>query len=133
MSDFNNVTLVGRLGKDPEVFRHGSKPPFATIQLATNKSWKKDGQKYSKTEWHTVIFNRKLAELAEKHLRKGEQVLVSGELASQKWLDKDGNKKTSTYVQAKELRFLTKKAQESEPDVTVDTDVCSEEENFPVF
>jgi single-strand DNA-binding protein len=109
MSSFNQVVLIGNCGKDPEVFRLGSKPPFAKLQLATNKTWKKEGVKHSRTDWHAVILNRKLAEIAEQYLHSGDKVLIHGELMTRNWQDKEGNKRLSVFVQAKELRFLTLK------------------------
>lgn len=69
MSDFNNVILVGRCGGSPEVFQTDGKQPFAKVQIATNKKWRKDSVIHTRTDCHTVVFNRKLADLAEQYLR----------------------------------------------------------------
>lgn len=108
-NDFNQVLLVGRCGSAPEVFRVDDKPPFAKVQIATNKQWKKDSTLHKRTNWHTVVFNRKLAEVVENHLGKGDKIFIKGELQTQKWQDKDGNARSSVFVQAQELRFLTPK------------------------
>lgn len=126
MYDYNAVLLMGRLGKEPEIFRLGSKPPFAKVQLATHKRWKKDGEMHSKTEWHTVLFNRPLAELVERYLHKGDKIFIKGELSTQKWQDKDNNPHSSVVIQAQEIRFLTPKATE-EAAVTVNANEAEEE------
>lgn len=87
--------------------------------MATNKSWRKDNTTHTRTDWHTVVFNNKLAEVAEKYLRKGDKFLVRGELRTRKWLDEDGKNRFSVYVQAQELCFLTPKPkQESKTEQT---------------
>ncbi len=108
-SDYNFVVIVGSLGQDPEVFCLGSKPPFAKVLIATNNLGNKEDRKFSKVEWHCVIFNRKLTEFAERHLHKGDKILVTGELISRKWQIKmvsDG-----FLRQIKELSFVTPKSE----------------------
>lgn len=108
-TDFNQVVLLGRCGSAPNIIRSEGKSSFAKVQIATNKKWKKDNTISTRTDWHTVIFNNKLAEIVEKYLRKGDLLLVKGELRSRKWQDKDGNNRYSVEVQAQELRLLTPK------------------------
>jgi single-strand DNA-binding protein len=117
--DFNNVQLLGRCGAQPQVFRLEGKQPFAKLQVATNKRWKKDNTIHTRTDWHTVILNNKLADIAEKHLNKGDLVMITGELRTRRWKDSKGDDQYSTFVQAKELRFLMPKPkQEAKPTVT---------------
>ena len=97
----NKVILVGNLGKDPEVRRMTSGEPVVNLSVATSESWrdKASGERKEKTEWHrVVIFNKNLAEVAEKYLRKGSKVYVEGQLQTRKWTDKDGAEKYSTEV-----------------------------------
>ena len=97
----NKVILVGNLGKDPEVRRMTSGEPVVNLSVATSESWrdKASGEKKEKTEWHrVVIFNKNLAEVAEKYLRKGAKVYLEGSLQTRKWTDKDGAEKYSTEV-----------------------------------
>ena len=97
----NKVILVGNLGKDPEVRRTTSGDPIVNLSLATSESWrdKSSGERKEKTEWHrVVIFNKNLADVAEKYLRKGSKVYVEGQLQTRKWTDKDGAEKYSTEV-----------------------------------
>ena len=103
----NKVILVGNLGKDPEVRRLTSGDPVVNLSIATSESWrdKASGEKKEKTEWHrVVIFNKNLAEVAEKYLRKGAKVYVEGQLQTRKWTDKDGAEKYSTEVVLQNFR-----------------------------
>jgi len=97
----NKVILVGNLGKDPETRRMTSGEPVVNLSVATSEAWndKSSGERKEKTEWHrVVIFNPRLAEVAEKYLRKGAKVYLEGQLATRKWTDKDGQEKYSTEV-----------------------------------
>ena len=103
----NKVILVGNLGKDPEVRRMTSGEPVVNLSVATSESWrdKASGERKEKTEWHrVVIFNKNLAEVAEKYLRKGSKVYVEGQLQTRKWTDKDGQEKYSTEVVLQNFR-----------------------------
>jgi len=103
----NKVILVGNLGKDPEVRRTTSGDPVVNLSVATSESWrdKASGERKEKTEWHrVVIFNKNLADVAEKYLRKGSKVYVEGQLQTRKWTDKDGAEKYSTEVVLQNFR-----------------------------
>ena len=103
----NKVILVGNLGRDPEVRRMTSGEPVVNLSVATSESWrdKASGERKEKTEWHrVVIFNKNLAEVAEKYLRKGAKVYVEGQLQTRKWTDKDGQEKYSTEVVLQNFR-----------------------------
>ncbi len=100
MSSLNKVTLIGRLGKDPEVrnFQNGGK--VVNFSIATSERWKdRDGNPKEKTEWHNIaITNEKLADIAERYLRKGSLVCLEGKLQTRKWQDQSGNDRYSTEV-----------------------------------
>ena len=103
----NKVILVGNLGKDPEVRRLNNGEPVVNLSIATSETWrdKTRGEKKEKTEWHrVVIFNKNLAEVAEKYLKKGAKVYVEGQLQTRKWTDKDGAEKYSTEVVLQNFR-----------------------------
>jgi single-strand DNA-binding protein len=103
----NKVILVGNLGKDPEVRRMQSGDAIVNLSIATSETWrdKSSGERKEKTEWHrVVIFNKNLAEVAEKYLRKGSKVYVEGALQTRKWTDKDGAEKYSTEVVLQNFR-----------------------------
>jgi len=97
----NKVILVGNLGRDPEIRSTQDGMRIANLNLATSESWrdKMSGERKEKTEWHrVVIFNERLAEVAEKYLRKGSKVYVEGQLQTRKWTDQQGQERYSTEV-----------------------------------
>lgn len=102
MSGFvNKVILLGNVGKDPEVRRMTSGDPVVTLSIATSEKWrdKASGEQKEKTEWHrVVIFNKHLAELAERYVKKGSKLYLEGQLQTRKWQDKDGQDKFSTEI-----------------------------------
>ena len=103
----NKVILVGNLGRDPEIRTLNSGDRVANLRIATSETWrdKASGERKEKTEWHrVVIFNKNLAEVAEKYLRKGSKVYVEGALQTRKWTDKDGVEKYSTEVVLQNFR-----------------------------
>lgn len=96
----NKVILIGNLGKDPEVrtMQNGNK--VANLSIATSETWKdkSSGERKEKTEWHRVVIFGNLADIAEKYLKKGSKVYVSGSLQTRKWQNKDGQDQYSTEV-----------------------------------
>src|SRR6201986_766177 len=103
----NKDILGGKLGKDPEVRRMQSGDAVVNLSIATSETWrdKSSGERKEKTEWHrVVIFNKNLAEIAEKYLRKGAKVYVEGSLQTRKWTDKDGQEKYSTEIVLQNFR-----------------------------
>ena len=103
----NKVILVGNLGKDPEVRSTQDGSKIVNLTLATSETWndRASGERKEKTEWHrVVIFNKNLADVAEKYLRKGSKVYVEGQLQTRKWTDKDGQEKYSTEVVLQNFR-----------------------------
>lgn len=103
----NKVILVGNLGRDPEVrsFNNGGK--VCNLSIATSENWrdKATGERKEKTEWHRVaIFNERLAEVAEKYLKKGAKVYIEGQLETRKWTDQDGKERYSTEVVLRQFR-----------------------------
>lgn len=103
----NKVTLIGRLGKDPEVRTLENGTNIAKLSLATDESYKdKSGEWQTVTEWHNVIMWRDMAERAEKMLKKGYLVYVEGKLTNRSWQDESGNTKYITEVRANTFRLL---------------------------
>ena len=101
----NRVTLIGRLGRDPEVrsFENGKNSRFT---LATDEEYKnKAGEKVSRTEWHNITMWRGLAEVAEKYLRKGDLIYVDGKLRNRSY-EQDGVKKFFTEIEAENMVML---------------------------
>lgn len=107
----NKVILVGNLGQDPEVKYMPSGQAVCNISIATTESWndKTSGEKVEKTEWHRVVFFRRLAEIAGEYLRKGSQVYIEGRLQTRKWQDQSGNDRYTTEIVANDMQMLGSK------------------------
>lgn len=108
MASVNKVILVGNLGADPETRYTASGDPICNIRLATTESWKDKttGEKRELTEWHRVVFYRKLAEIAGQYLKKGSQVYLEGRIKTRKWQDKEGQDRYTTEIEATEMQML---------------------------
>jgi single-strand DNA-binding protein len=103
----NKVTLVGNLGKDPEVRRMQSGDAVVSFTLATSESWrdKNTGERKEKTEWHNiVVFNEGIAKVAEQYLKKGMKVYVEGALQTRKWQDQSGQDRYTTEIVLQKYR-----------------------------
>jgi len=97
----NKVTLLGNLGRDPEVRSSQDGSKIVSFSVATTESWrdKSTGERKDRTEWHrVVVFNPNLAEICEKYLKRGSKVYVEGQLQTRKWQDKDGIERFTTEV-----------------------------------
>jgi len=105
---FQQMTLVGNLGNDPEMRYTPSGVPVTSFSLAVNRTWtNQEGQKQEKTIWFKVTAWRKLAETVSQYATKGQQVLVVGELEEPRtFTDRDGNMRVSLDVTAQTVRFL---------------------------
>lgn len=102
----NKVILIGRLGKDPETRYMPNGEAVTNATLATSENWKdKSGEKQEKTEWHNLVFYRRLAEIAGEYLKKGSQVYIEGKLQTRKW-EKDGVTRYSTEIIVNEMTML---------------------------
>ncbi len=103
----NKVILIGNLGRDPEIRTTQDGTRIANLSVATSETWRDrtSGERRERTEWHrVVIFDDKLADVAEKYLRKGSKVYLEGELQTRKWQDQQGNDKYSTEVVLQRFR-----------------------------
>lgn len=115
MRGLNKVTLIGNLGKDPDIQTLGGNVPVVKFSLATTESFKdKNGQTQYSTDWHTVVLWRSMAELAGTYLRKGSLIYVEGKLKTRSYDDSDGNKRYVTEVVAEQLIMLDKKTDGSD-------------------
>jgi single-strand DNA-binding protein len=103
----NKVILVGNLGKDPEIRTLQSGTKVANLSVATSESWndRQTGERKERTEWHrVVIFNDRLADVAERFLRKGRKVYIEGSLETRKYTDQSGQEKYTTEVVLRNFR-----------------------------
>ena len=108
MASVNKVILVGHLGKDPETRYMPNGDAITNATLATSESWKdkQTGEKKEQTEWHRLVFYRKLAEIAGQYLRKGSLIYIEGSLKTRKWQDKDGQDRYTTEITVNEMTML---------------------------
>lgn len=103
----NSVQLIGNLGMDPEVKEVTNGNKMARFSMATSESYRNQkGEKITETQWHNIIIWGKLAEVAEKYLKKGKQIAVEGKLETNSYDDKDGNRKFFTQVRVNDLLML---------------------------
>jgi len=132
----NKVMLIGRLGADPEIRYTPSGAEVATFRIATSESWtNKTGEKEERTEWHRIVAWRGLAKICGEYLSKGKLVYVEGRLRTRSWEDRDGNKRTTTEIEATDMKMLGgigeagRKAKEAEPESA--PPAAKEEEDIP--
>lgn len=106
----NKVTLVGNVGKDPEVRYIDNDTAVASFSVATSESYKdKSGEWQTKTEWHNIVTWRNTAKYVESKVKKGMQIYVEGKLTTRTWDDKEGNKRYTTDIVANTIRILGKR------------------------
>jgi len=107
MASVNKVILVGNLGRDPETRYTTGGDAVTNIRVATTDTWKdKNGEKQERTEWHTVVFFGRQAEIAGEYLKKGKQVYIEGRLQTRKWQDKEGQDRYTTEIVADRMQML---------------------------
>lgn len=108
MASVNKVILIGNLGRDPETRYAPSGDAFCTITVATTDTWKdrQTGEKKEATEWHRVVFNGRLAEIAGQYLKKGRPVYIEGSLRTRKWTNKEGVEQYTTEIRADQMQML---------------------------
>ena len=103
----NKVLLIGNLGRDPELKTTPSGQNVARFSVATTETWKnQQGEKQSKTEWHNIVVWGKQAEIAEKYLRKGKQVMIEGRIQYREYTGQDGVKKTACDIRCDNFVML---------------------------
>lgn len=112
MRGLNKVTLIGNIGKDPDIQLLDNAIKVAKVTLATTETYRDiNGQVQSCTDWHNLVLWRGLAELAEKYLRKGSMVYVEGKLKTRSFDDKDGQKRYVTEIVVEQVLMLDKKTE----------------------
>lgn len=116
-SSVNQVTLVGRLGKDPEIRFTGTGKAVCNMSIATDEQWNdaQSGERQKRTEWHKVQIWDKAAENCAKYLSKGSLVYVRGSIRTRKYEAKDGSDRYVTEIRAWEVVFLSSKSDGDRP------------------
>ncbi len=104
----NKVTLIGRLGRDPELKYTASGTAYCRFSMATDDSWtdRNSGERQERTEWHNIVAWERLAEICGQYLAKGRMVYIEGSISSRQWEDKEGNKRTSFDIRARDMVLL---------------------------
>jgi len=126
----NKATLIGRVGKDPEV-KQITGGAVAKFTIATSESYKnKAGEKVEQTEWHNCVVFGKLCDVIEKYVKKGDLLYVEGKIIHGSYEDKDGNKRYTTDIKVNEMKMLGGKKEKSEPAGNDFTDSAKVDENF---
>ena len=125
----NKAMVIGRLGKDPELRYTQSGIPVVSLTIATSEVYMdKDGIKQEKTEWHTVVFFNRQAELCAQFLSKGSLVYIEGSLQTRSWEDAQGQKRYITEIRGNRVQFLDRKT-----NVAPDIPLASPVDNFESF
>jgi single-strand DNA-binding protein len=133
MASVNKVIIVGNLGRDPEMRTFPSGGRVCNVTIATTDKWKdkQTGEQREHTEWHRVVFNDRLAEIAGEYLRKGSQVYVEGSIRSRKYTDKDGVERTATEIRADTMQMLGSRQGMGSPASSDDDDGASRRASPP--
>lgn len=106
----NKVTLIGNLGRDPEIRHFEGGSMVSKFSLATNENYRdRNGEWQTKTEWHDIVCWGPMAERVEKMLKKGNLAFIEGKLTTRKWQDKDGNDRYTTEIVANIVRSLERR------------------------
>jgi len=114
--NFNRAIIIGNLVADPEMRTTPSGQHVCSLRVATNRMWTdKDGAKQQKTEFHSVVLWRRLAEIASQYLKKGNLVLIEGRLETRSWDDPSGNKRYRTEIIAENMQMGPRGATQEQP------------------
>ena len=114
----NRVTILGNVGKDPEVITPNENTTIAKFSVATSETFKdKAGEKKTETSWHNVVAFGKLAEIIGNYVKKGSKIYIEGKIKYGSYEDKDGNKKYTTDIIANNMTMLDSKGERSESPV----------------
>ena len=111
---YNKVTLLGNVGKDPEIKTTSTGKKVGTFSLATTEKYGDN----SKTSWHSIIVWEKLAEICDKYVKKGSQIFVEGKISYRDYTDKNSVKHFITEIVASEIKLLGNKTAENKPEQT---------------
>lgn len=139
MAGINKVIILGHLGNDPEMRSMPNGEAVANISVATSEAWtdKNTGERREVTEWHRIVFYRKLAEICGQYLKKGAQVYIEGRLRTRKWQDQNGQDRYTTEIQGDVMQMLGTRPQSadgannSQPMLQQDASVNAFDDSIP--
>ena len=108
MRGVNRVILIGALGKDPETKTFANGGSLTQFSIATSESWtdKNSGERKEQTEWHNIVLQNRLGEIAQQYLKKGSKVYIEGSLNTRKWTDQNGQERYTTQIKGNQLQML---------------------------
>ena len=108
MRGVNRVILIGTLGKDPETKTFANGGSLTQFSIATSETWtdKTTGERKEQTEWHNIVLQNKLGEIAQQYLRKGSKVYIEGSLNTRKWTDQNGQERYTTQIKGQQMQML---------------------------
>ena len=108
MRGVNKVILVGVLGKDPETKTFANGGSLTQFSIATSETWtdKTTGERKEQTEWHNIVLQNKLGEIAQQYLRKGSKIYIEGSLNTRKWTDQNGQERYTTQIKGQQMQML---------------------------
>ena len=108
MRGVNKVILVGTLGKDPETKTFPNGGSLTQFSIATSESWtdKTTGERKEQTEWHRIVLNNRLGEIAQQYIRKGSKVYIEGSLRTRQWTDQNGQERYTTEIRGEQMQML---------------------------
>ena len=108
MRGVNKVILVGVLGKDPETKTFANGGSLTQFSIATSEAWtdKNTGERKEQTEWHNIVLQNRLGEIAQQYLRKGSKVYIEGSLNTRKWTDQNGQERYTTQIKGQQMQML---------------------------
>lgn len=107
MSGVNKAILVGNLGRDPELRYTQGGQAVVNFSIATSENWTdKSGERQERTEWHRIVAWGKTGELCAQYLSKGRTVYIEGRIQTREWEDKEGQKRTTTEINAQNVTFI---------------------------
>ena len=108
MRGVNKVILVGVLGKDPETKTFANGGSLTQFSIATSETWtdKTTGERKEQTEWHNIVLQNRLGEIAQQYLKKGSKVYIEGSLNTRKWTDQNGQERYTTQIKGSQLQML---------------------------
>ena len=113
MRGINRVTLIGTLGKDPETKTFPNGGSSTQFSIATSETWtdKTTGERKEHTEWHRIVLNNRLGEIAQQYLRKGSKVYIEGSLRTRQWTDQNGQERYTTEIRGDQMQMLDSKGE----------------------
>ncbi|TYB07142.1 single-stranded DNA-binding protein [Aggregatibacter actinomycetemcomitans] len=131
MAGINKVIIVGNLGNDPDVRTMPNCDTVTKISVATSESWidKNTNERKTQTEWHSIVFYRRQAEVAGEYLRKGSKVYVEGRLKTRKWQDQNGQDRYTTEIQGDVLQMLDSRQSDNQDKLSTSNNAYANAKN----